>query len=192
MEDNQVIEAIIKGDNKGYEVLFKRHKRKVYNYLKQRIINVCDVEDLTLITFEKAFEKLDTWQPTKAKFSTYLIQIAKYAMIDLIKAQAIRINGTDEIDKFTFIKDVSYTPHQILIEKELKALIEGRIDRMPKKTAPVMKLHFEGYSDEEIVEKLNMMHGNVRCILSRGRDKLKTLLSNTLYEDNNIIYHATA
>jgi len=187
MDDVEIIEAILKGDKSGYALLFKRYYGKVFNYIRKGICNIMDAEDLTMVTFEKAFEKLHTWYPNY-KFSTWLIQIAKYTVIDFIKAQQIRVQGTNEIDKFTFIKDVSHTPYQILIENELKALIEGRIDRLPKKSKPVMKLHFQGYSDEEIVEKLNMMHGNVRCILSRAKDKLRPQLRTLLYNEDNIIH----
>lgn len=185
MDDVEIIEAILKGDHTGYTVLFKRHRSKVFNYLSRRITNIMDVEDLTMVTFEKAFEKLHTWKP-KFKFSTWLIQIAKYTMIDWIKAQQIRFTEGEELENYRHLHDSSYTPYQILIQKELKSLIEGRIDRLPKKSRPVMKLHFDGYSDEEIVEKLNMMHGNIRCILSRAKDKLKSLRV-LLHEENNII-----
>lgn len=191
MDDVKIIQAIKEGDKNGYTQLFKLHYRKVYNYIKQRLymttFTYVDYEDLTMISFEKAFEKLDTWKPTY-KFSTWLITVAKYTIIDFIKAQAIRVNGTDEIDKFLFIKDISQSPYQELVYKELKALIEGRIDQLAKKSKPVMRLHFEGYSDEQIVEKLNMMHGNVRCILSRAKEKLNPLKT-LLYEEDNVVRH---
>lgn len=189
MDDNKIIQAIMEGDKTGYNKLFKKHKSKVYNYIHKSIWNDLDSEDLMMVTFEKAFEKLNTWVPNY-KFSTWLITIAKYTVIDFIKAQAIRVNGTDEIDKFLFIKDKSYTPYQILLQNELQALIEGRVERLPNKSKPVMKLHIQGYSDEEIVEKLNMMHGNVRCILSRAKKKLKEEFTPLLYEEDNIIRHS--
>lgn len=189
MDDNKIIQAIKEGDKTGYGKLFKLYKLKVFNFIHRRILNYHDSEDLMMITFEKAFSKLHTWEP-KYKFSTWLLQIAKYTVIDFVKAQAIRINGTDEIDKFLFIKDKADTPYQVLLQNELQALLEGRIERLPKNSKPVMKMHVQGYSDEEIVEKLNMMHGNVRCILSRAKKKLKDEFKPLLYEEDNIIRHS--
>lgn len=188
IDDKDIVIAIRQGDNAGYKKLFDKHKMKIFNFIHKKIYDYHNAEDLTMITFEKAFEKLNTWIPNY-KFSTWLITIAKYTVIDFIKAQAIRIKGTDEIDKFLFIKDKSDTPYQILLRNELQSLIEDRVERLPKKNKPVMKLHIQGYSDEEIVEKLNMMHGNVRCILHRAKNKLKEEFRPLLYEEDNIIQH---
>jgi RNA polymerase sigma-70 factor (ECF subfamily) len=189
IDDKDIVAAIRQGDKTGYTKLFDSHNKKVFNFIHKKIYDYHNAEDLTMVTFEKAFKKLHTWKPDY-KFSTWLFQIAKYTVIDFIKAQAIRINGTDEIDKFLFIKDKSNTPYQILLQNELHALIEGRIERLPKKSKPVMKLHIQGYSDEEIVEKLNIIHGNVRCILSRAKKKFKEEFKQLLYEEDNIIRHS--
>jgi len=190
MTDIEIIESILKGNSLGYSILFKKYRRQVFNYIKQRVFNILDAEDLLMITFEKAFAKLHTYKPNY-KFSTWLIQIAKYTVIDFIRTEAIKVRKTDEIDNYRFIKDTSNTPYQILLEKELKDLINGQINKLPKKSKPVMKLHFEGYKDEEIVDKLNMMHGNVRCILTRAKEKLKSLKT-ILHEEDNILCHAVA
>jgi RNA polymerase sigma-70 factor (ECF subfamily) len=190
MTDIEIIESIRSGDKSGYDKLFKAHYRKVYNFIGQRIYSREDVEDLSMITFEKAFLKLDTWKPTH-KFSSWLCQIAKYTVIDFINAYNIRVHGGDELENHRYIKDDSYTPYQVLLQKELTNLIEGHIDRLPKKSKPVMKLHVIGYTDEEIAEKLSMIHGNVRCILTRAKQKLKPL-KELLYNEDNILHCSVA
>lgn len=181
MTDTAIISQIKEGNSKGYTMLVKRHKSRLYYFINGMVWNTMDAEDLTMIAFEKAFLKLDTWKEDTSKFSTWLFTIAKNTVIDFRIAQQIRFSGGEEIDNYRNIKDTSYTPYQELIYQELKQLTDERIDRLPKKSKPVMKLHIIGYTDEEIAEKLNMIHGNVRCIIHRAKKKLEPL-KRLLYE----------
>lgn len=180
MTDNAIISGILSGSTQGYKYLFDKHYGSV-NYFIYRMVNsLTEAEDLTMITFEKAFLKLDTWE-AKYKFSTWLFAIARNAVIDFKREQKIRLNGGVELDKVMHKPDINTpSPYQELIAKELQNIIEGKIDKLPMKSRSVMKLHFIGYSDIEIVEKLNMMHGNVRSLIHCAKAKLKS----ELYEKN--------
>lgn len=176
MTDTAIISAIRNGSTQGYKYLFDKHYGSVNYFIYRMVNNLTEVEDLTMITFEKAFLKLDTWE-AKYKFSTWLFKIARNTVLDFINAQKIRLNGGIELDKVMHKPDVNTpSPYQELIAKELQNIIDGKIDKLPKKCKSVMKLHFIGYSDIEIVEKLNMMHGNVRCLIHRAKAKLKSEL----------------
>lgn len=162
------------GDKRGYTVLFKRHYWRVFNYISLIVGNRLDVEDLTMVTFEKAFRNLHTWKPS-GLFSTWLISIAKYTTFDWIKAQQIRVQGTDDIMNYRSLHDSGYSPYQIAVKNELDRLLRGEIRKLPTKSRAVMELSYEGYTNEEIAEKLSMIHGNVRCIISRARDRMEPL-----------------
>jgi len=181
MDDNAIISAIKNGSTYGYKYLFDRHYGSVNYFIYRMVNNLTETEDLTMITFEKAFSRLDGWEP-RAKFSTWLFSIARNTVLDFIIAEKRRIQGGIELDKYVQKPDNNTpSPYQELIANELKNVIEGHINRLPKKGKAVMKLHYIGYSDEEIVEKLSMMHGNVRCLLSRAKQKLK----DKLHEQND-------
>lgn len=169
-----MIENIRNGDERGYTVLFERHWWRVFNYISCIVWNKLDAEDLTMVTFEKAFRNLHTWKPS-GLFSTWLISIAKYTTFDWIKAQQIRVQGTDDIMNYRSLHDSGYSPYQIAVKNELDRLLRGEIRKLPKKSRAVMELSYEGYTNEEIAEKLSMIHGNVRCIISRARKKMEPI-----------------
>ncbi len=174
MSDQRMIENIRNGDERGYTVLFERHWWRVFNYISCIVWNKLDAEDLTMITFDKAFRKLDTWRDT-GTFTTWLIQIAKYTAYDFIAAQRIRIQATEDISNYRSLQDKGYSPYQIAVKNELDRLLRGEIRKLPKKSRAVMELSYEGYDNEEIAKQLSMMHGNVRCIISRARNKMEPI-----------------
>jgi len=187
MTDTAIISAIRNGSTQGYKYLFDKHYGSVNYFIYRMVNNLTEAEDLTMITFEKAFEKLDIWKP-KYKFSTWLFTIAKNTVIDFRIAQQVRFSGGEDISNYHNIKDTSCTPYQELLQKELQVLAEGRINKLSKKGKPVMQLHVIGYTDEEIAQKLSMMHGNVRCIIHRAKKKLEPL-KKYLYEKSNPIFN---
>lgn len=186
MTDTAIISAIKVGNSKGYTMLVKRHKSALFFFINGMVWNYMDAEDLMMITFEKAFRGLNRWSNDKFKFSTWLFTIAKNTVIDFRREQVIRLNGGEAIENYRHLRDNAYTPYQELIHKELFELADRKIDKLPKKSKPVMKLHIIGYSDEEIAEKLSMMHGNVRCIIHRAKKKLEPI-KKYLYEENNLL-----
>lgn len=174
MSDQKIIDRILKGDKREYTTLFEKHRWRVFNYISLIVGNRLDVEDLTMVTFEKAFRNLHTWKPS-GLFSTWLISIAKYTTFDWIKAQQIRVQGTDDIMNYRSLHDSGYSPYQIAVKNELDRLLKGEIRKLPTKSRAVMELSYEGYTNEEIAEKLSMIHGNVRCIISRARNKMEPI-----------------
>lgn len=181
MTDNAIISSILSGNKKGYSILMKRHRSRLYYFVYQMVHNTLDAEDLTMIAFQKAFSKLDTWRQGSCKFSTWLFTIAKNTVLDFFIARAKRINNFDELDKYRQVIDRGYTPEEMLLHLENVRIIESCIDRLPKKRKELIYLHIEGQKDEQIAEMLNITHLAVRTKLNRTRKQLKSLL----YEKNN-------
>lgn len=64
------------------ESLYRESFQKVYNYAYYRLLDPALAEDLTSIAFMKAVEHFDRYDPSKAKFSTWVTRIAHNAIVD--------------------------------------------------------------------------------------------------------------
>lgn len=56
----------------------------VYGFLLKRTENENDAEDITIQTFSRAFDKIDSYKE-KYKFKTWLITIAKNIHVDFLR-----------------------------------------------------------------------------------------------------------
>ncbi len=65
LEDFQLIDRAVAGDDKAFAKLLQRYKRPVYHMILKMVRNVDDAEDLMIESFAKAFKSL---QPVQKGF----------------------------------------------------------------------------------------------------------------------------
>lgn len=181
MTDTAIISEIKGGNSKGYSMLVKRHKSRLYFFVYGMVRNSMDAEDLTMIAFQKAFSRLHTWKQDNCKFSTWLFSIARNTVIDFIRMKEKKLLGGEDVSRYIELHDEGYTPEERLFHGENAQLIVSCINRLPKKNRELIYLHIDGYKDEQIADIMNITHLAVRTKLCRTRNQLKSLL----YEKNN-------
>jgi len=78
------IQEAKKGNQISFNFLLDTFWLYVYNYQIKKIDNDNDAEDITIQTFSKAFDKIDTFKE-EYQFNTWLISISKNVYIDLLR-----------------------------------------------------------------------------------------------------------
>lgn len=86
MEIDEAIIRAKKNDQKAFNYLLHNYWDKVYGFQLKRIQNENDAEDITIQTFSKAFDKIESYDNTYA-FNTWLITISKNIHIDIIRKE---------------------------------------------------------------------------------------------------------
>jgi RNA polymerase sigma-70 factor (ECF subfamily) len=77
----------ISRDEVDWDVVFAEQLPRVLNFFRYRCGNLADAEDLTSITFEKAWRGRDRYRRDKGAFSTWLFTIARNAAVDHYRAR---------------------------------------------------------------------------------------------------------
>lgn len=187
LEDYNLIDKAIKGDQSAYERLMKKYYKLVNNLIYRMIYNKDDVEDLTQEAFIKAFNSLDKFDHQFA-FSTWLYKIASNNCIDYLRKKKLNtisidkeIDGEDEDLRFE-IPDSDYIPDRNILEKEKQAILKDAIESLPEKYKSVILLrHTDDMEYEEIAKKLNIPLGTVKAHIFRGRELLNKYLKDKLH-----------
>ena len=78
--------ALDHNDQQAYAELMRLYRDSIYYMLMRMVKNKDDAEDLTLMTFGKAFRYLDKYTPQYA-FSTWLYRIALNNSIDFLRVK---------------------------------------------------------------------------------------------------------
>jgi len=186
IEDSDLIDRALGGDQSAYERLMKKYYKLVSNLIYKMIYNKDDVEDLAQEAFIKAFNSLSKFDKQFA-FSTWLYKIASNNCIDYIRKRKLNTISIDkEIetsdDDFKFeIPDNDYKPDREIIESERKQVLENAINSLPEKYKTVIMLrHTEDMEYEEIAQKLNLPLGTVKAHIFRGRELLNKYLKDKI------------
>jgi RNA polymerase sigma-70 factor (ECF subfamily) len=165
--DLQLLEEAKKGNQKAYYKLFKHYNNIIKFSIWKMVKNGEDADDLTMITFEKAFLNLNNYAPT-ALFGTWLGKIAKNTVLDFIKYRNTTKYTFFDIDEFPIL--ISHTinnPEDELIYKELLEQVEIALNNLPSPLKEVINMWYdEELLCREIAEKrnvsINVIGGQIR------------------------------
>lgn len=142
----------------------------LFNYVKKRVNNAADAEDLTQEVFYK-FSKANNDEVSSMK--SWLYTIAKNTITDYYRKKKI----------MSLPGDIEEIPHRheeeepTVVEELSKCIVEF-ILQLPEDYRTMMIMsELEEVPQKEIATKLNMNYVTVRSKIQRGRKKLKGLLS---------------
>ena len=149
---------------KQIEKLYK----PLYHYIKKRINNSLDAEDLTQEVFLK-LSKSDIKKVDNIK--NWVYTIAKNSVIDYYRKKKII---SEDIDNIVFLEEE--TDDSSI--NELSNCIKPFIEQLPEDYRNIIFLsEIEEISQKEIAKKLNINYTTVRSKVQRGRKKLKILFT---------------
>ena len=181
--DSLLVQNAVAGDQKAYSELMSLYWTSIEKTLSLKLVSKEDVEDLTIATFSKAFDKLDSYDDSFA-FSTWIQTIASNNLIDFFRKKnqktiSIDQQKEDEDSNNIDVVDNSLDPENYLIRKQKNKHITGMVHRLkPHYRELIILRYLDEMSYEEISKKLNMPLGSVKAKLFRARDLLLQILKN--------------
>ena len=178
MEIKEAIKRAILNDQKAFNFLLDTFWDDVYAFQLKRIENENDAEDITIQTFSKAFDKIETFDDN-FKFKTWLITISKNIHIDLLRKDKNFIsqrNFSDD-EKVYQIPDESPSVEDTLITEQNLAKLLRDIKKLNPHYQEVINLrYFQELSYKEISKKLNEPMSNVKVKLLRAKKLLAEII----------------
>jgi RNA polymerase sigma-70 factor (ECF subfamily) len=179
LSEAEAIERAKQGDAEAFQVLYDKHKRRVYSLCLRMTANTAQAEDLAQEAFLQLYRKIGTFRGESA-FSTWLHRLAVNVVLMHLRKKTLpsvsleeATQGTDEdSQKRDFgAEDVS---------------LAGSIDRLQLRRAiadlpPGYRMIFvlhdvQGYEHNEIAGLVGCSIGNSKSQLHKARMKLRDLL----------------
>ena len=181
--DSLLVQNAVAGDQKAYSELMYLYWNSIEKTLSLKLVSKEDVEDLTIATFSKAFDKLDSYDDSFT-FSTWIQTIASNTLIDFFRKKeqktiSIDKQKEDEDSNNIDVIDNSLDPENHLIRKQKNKHITGMVHRLkPHYRELIILRYLDEMSYAEISKKLNIPVGSVKAKLFRARDLLMQILKN--------------
>ncbi len=176
--------ALDHNDQQAYAELMSLYRDSIYYMLVRMVKNKDDAEDLTLMTFGKAFRYLDKYTP-KYAFSTWLYRIALNNSIDFMRVKnnmpqyfeedLYTSNTTSIIDQSE--DNLQRTPEEEIIDKQRLQMLRAAVSELPDKYRKVIELrYYEDLAYEDIAERLGLSLSNVKIQIMRAKQMLTQLM----------------
>lgn len=161
LEDKELMLKYQDGDHMAFDVLYSRHKDKVYSYLAKRLHSHNEIHDLFQRVFVKLHKSRHLYQE-KYEVLPWIYTITKSEFLDFVKKNKIE---TIEFKEENFLSSENEPNNEFDLESE-KQLSENEKSALKERY----------YSDKdfsEIAQILKTNESNTRKIISRGLKKLR-------------------
>jgi RNA polymerase sigma-70 factor (ECF subfamily) len=185
-EDDQVlVSRYLAGDESAFEVLLRKHKNRVFGYIKMMVKDGQLAEDIFQDVFVKAVQTMKRGAYNEeGKFLPWIMRIAHNMVIDTFRRNKRypTVDGGPEFDIFNVIKDDGKNVDEEMIEDQIKTDVRKLIEFLPEEQKTVLMMrHYSGMSFKEIAEDTNV---SINTALGRMRYALINLRK--LIEEHNV------
>jgi len=168
-----IIQQAKQGKQSAYKTLLNTYWKDVYNYQFSKTNNENEAEDITIKSFAKAFDKLNTFD-NKYVFKTWIITISKNIYIDHLRKKKTE---TISINTVFNIKDDSPSVEDKIITEQNLAKLLAYIKKLKPHYQEVIQLRFfQEMTYKEISNELNEPMNNVKVKLLRAKKLLAEII----------------
>ncbi len=171
MTDEELMLAYATDDMDAFEVLYRRHKNRIFGFLLMKLKNQAEAEEVFQAVFTKLHVARGRYQP-KIPFLPWIFTIARNAMIDHIRRRE------------SYQKQISASDKPLeeyaapLVDASLTDISTIDLSRLNANQRQALKLRFaQGLTFAEIGERLMTSEENARQIISRTLRKLRKQLT---------------
>jgi len=173
LTDEQLMAAIVNGDRQAYAEVVRKHARALAAYAWRMLGNDSEAQDIVQETFLRLWMQAQRWDSQKSSLSTWLHRIVHNLCIDALRK--VRGSSADDIaqlldDSESAEQEVSRVSRQVQLHKAIAALPE-------RQRSALILAHFQGLSNKEVAEMLDVSLEALESLLSRARRTLKQRLT---------------
>ncbi len=170
MQPDFLIERLQHQDEKAFAKLYDLYSENILGVIMTIVKDQNIAEEVMQDVFVKVWNKAQTYNKSKGRFFTWLLNIARNSAIDRVRSKAFKNPSKNhDIETFAFFlqddTDLDKASESIGIKKFVKKL-------KPMCIKLIQLLYFQGFSQKETSESLDIPLGTVK---SRNRSCLNTL-----------------
>ena len=168
-----MLQLLPRKDKPTFEEFYESNFPKVVQYIRKKLDNLHDAEDLASEIFIYCYSHYDNYDPEKSSLNTWLYLIVNSRIknyyrdsksyVDLETVAGVLPDETIDMDACIYLEN---------LQEGLKRAMEKLPERQRK---IVFMRYFEERSSAEIAEILGISPVNVRVQLSRALDALEKL-----------------
>lgn len=152
--------------------IYLEYRDKVAAYVRSKISNPHEAEDVVSSVFLRVYGRLDSYDPARASLSTWIYTITHNTVVDYYRGRRIHTEYAEymdaEVDEIIDDTDVS----EALLDRLADAL-----STLKEKERDVIVLHYyKGHTLKVIAEMMGMSYINAKVLHAKALSRLRELM----------------
>jgi RNA polymerase sigma-70 factor (ECF subfamily) len=184
--DVQLMLDVKAGDEQSFELLLRKYRTPLVNFLYRMVRDPAVAEDLAQEVFLHVYRARKEYAPS-AKFTTWMFRIATNLALNSVRDNRNRqmeisidraVDIGDDERPAMEVQDLTPTVEQYLIARSRSEMILRAIDALPEKQRAAVLLHkYQELDYDEIARILDCSESALKSLLFRAYETLRTALA---------------
>jgi RNA polymerase sigma-70 factor, ECF subfamily len=178
-----LLASVAQGDQQAFTQLYELCSRSVFVFVNQRVPNPAEAEEIMVDTLVDVWKHPERFRG-EAKFSTWLLSIARNKMIDRYRARAPE---SEDISDYAdlLVDEQTPTGFDTLAQQERRAGVMRCMDRLSDEYRESLTLaYYEGMSLTEIAQVAGVPEQTVKSRLFSARQRIKKCMAAVLHAES--------
>ena len=177
VEDSALITKCLEGNPEAYGRLVDKYSARIINLAYAMLGDRHQAEDIAQDAFVRAFKGLPRFE-RKAKFSSWLYQIALNLSKDYLKAKARHARSADDEQLATIGGNPKDQAPRVVLQTELSQKMREAINKLPVlyREAFVLR-HLQGLDYSDVAVITSVPADTVRVRAYRAREMMRETLA---------------
>lgn len=179
LDDATLVRLIAQAQPDALNEIYERYHRLVFSMALNVVADHASAEEITLDIFTRLWEKADTYRPDQAKLTTWLLSMARYRAIDVLRQRQVRPDqdALSWADLSTTTAPNFNSPEEVAELTQQRERIRAAVAQLPAEQKQILALaYFRGYTHRQIADLLQQPLGTVKTRLRSAMQKLREIL----------------
>ena len=169
--DSSLVIETLNGDREAFGRLVEKYERRIFNLAFRICGDYEDAMDVTQTVFVKAFERLETFDPSR-KFFSWLYRMGVNESLNQVKRQRRIVHI--EFD----LPSRAPGPEQQIIREESNGLVQSALKKLGEdQRVAIILRHFVDLSYRQMGDVLGIPEKTVKSRLYSARQRMKEILT---------------
>jgi RNA polymerase sigma-70 factor (ECF subfamily) len=178
-ELQQLLAAVAAGDRPAFARLYQRSRSHLYALLLRMLKRRDWAEEALQDCFLRVWQKSEGYAPDKGAPMTWLMSIARYRALDLLRARRPEVSDTPDDEDGPPIESADASVDLLAraqVSEELSRLERCMKGLQQEQRDGVLLSYYEGYTHRELARRMKAPLGTVKSWVRRGLQQLRDCL----------------
>lgn len=172
MDDNEFVLQVAEGNERAFIALYDRYSSRVYTLVLHMLHDQMAAEEVLQETFFRLWNRANQFDPERGPFINWLLTIARRTALERLRFESHRPVLLDGNEPSTLLENIP-EPETTSEEARWRSLYLA-VQSLPEEQKRVIELaYYQGMSQSEIAEILNLPLGTVKTRIRSGMHRLR-------------------
>jgi len=175
--EDQLIEGLLRKERKAFEHLYDNYKAALFGVISRMVTPEEAAEDLLQELFVKIFHNVHTYDASRGRLYTWMLNITRNLCIDRLRSADQKNQAKNRsIDDLVPVINNHLQSGTPVDHIGLRRLVN---ELVPEQREIIERMYFDGYTQTEVAEVLNIPLGTVKTRARAAIVKLRSLFDVT-------------